>query len=163
MRKVLLALCIGAMVASSPSLMAAEEAQAATKPAPAQLTLEQQLFNDFATRLKDHFHKMAMLLDKISQSKDPQERQKLMKEYTQAMQTTHKVHQAMASLSGAGMSMGGKKMGGMMAGGMGCGMMKQRAGGAQSASAAADGQETAATSEGEEDEAKEASGHEGHH
>ncbi len=167
MKRLFLALAISAMTMASSALLAADEAQDSAKSTAAPLSVEQQLLNDFAVRLKDHMHKTAMLLDKISQSKDPKERQKLMKEYSQAMQTTDKINQAMANLNTpgnrmggmgmmGGMGKGGKKMGGMKCK---CGMMKQ-SGAAKAAAGALEGEPEAA--ESEDADAAEASGHEGH-
>jgi hypothetical protein len=137
------------------------QAQEAAKP----LTIEQQLFNDFASRMQTHLHKTASLLDKIRQSSDAKERQKLMQEYHQANQTTMKINHAMHMLAGGkGSMMAGKKMG-SKGEGMGCMMMKKKsagaaeAGGDTAAAEEADATETSATAQQPQDSSE----HEGHH
>jgi hypothetical protein len=118
------------------------------------LPLEQQLFNDFAARMEQQMHRTAGLLNKIAQSKDPQEREQLMKEYWQSMRTTNKIHHLMHQIAGgddAAMDMGmmgKKKAGGMMKGkkmgGMGCcKMMMGKKGGKQAAEDGEDANEQA--------------------
>jgi predicted RND superfamily exporter protein len=147
-KKLLLALSLVAICGAAPLVSAAEDTS--------QLNLENQLFNDFAGRLQEHLHKTAALLEKIRESKDLKERQKFMKEYTQAMQTTAKVTAVMQDL-------GGEQPAGMMAGqkmkGMSCPMMRQRASASQTGSAVGTDSDQA-----EEDAGKpESAGHEGHH
>jgi hypothetical protein len=174
MNKLSIGLSLIWLLAGSPISPAAEEAQVAQK-AGASLSIEQQLFNDFAARLEQHLHKTAALLAKIRQTDDPQERQKLMKEYAQAQKTTAKITQAMDSLSASGgmMMMGGRKMSGaMMGGGMkcGCGMMKQHAGdqtaaqsgGHEGHDAGASAPEKEGTGDDSDEAKQEATGHEGH-
>jgi hypothetical protein len=160
------------VLAASCLVLAMQTATAADDTSAAPLPIEQQLYNDFAARLQEHLHHTAQILDKIRQSKDAQERQKLMKDYEKAMQTTHKVHQAMTTLMGTGgggmmggMMMAGKKMGGM---GGGCMMMRKQsasAGAAAAASGAQDADAAGDTATG--DDAAEGQGdageHEGHH
>jgi hypothetical protein len=122
------------------------------------LTLEQELFNDFAGRLQHHLHHTAQLLDKIRASQDPKERSQLMKDYAKAMQTTTKANQAMQALAGGGaMMMVGRKM----AGGMGCGMMRQQSANAQAANGSP--MDASADAAPADPEAGEAGEHEGHH
>jgi hypothetical protein len=156
MAKRILLLCLFAL-ATSRAALAAEEPSNPGQPAA--LSVEQQLYNDFAARLEQHFHKTAAILAKIRQTTDAQERQKLVNEYAQAMQTTHKVNQAMMAFAGkpSGMA-GGKKMGKGMMGGGGCKMMKQHAASAQGADDAAAGE----ADEGDQEPTSQAGGHEGH-
>jgi hypothetical protein len=92
------------------------------------LPIEQQLFNDFALRMQDHLQRSAVLLERIRQSVDLKERDKLMGEYQQLSKTTMKLQQLMQRLAGEqhpmkmSMMKGKKKMGCM---GKECEMMKQ--------------------------------------
>jgi hypothetical protein len=92
------------------------------------LTIEQQLFNDFALRMQEHLQRSAALLERIRQSVDLKEREKLMGEYQQLSQKTMKIHHLMHQLAGGhepmrmSMMKGKKKMGCM---GKECEMMKQ--------------------------------------
>ena len=90
------------------------------------MSIEQRLFNDFAVHMQHHLHETAALLDKIRQSSDAKEREKLMKDYHQASQTAMKINHAMHMLidGKSSMMMGGKKMG-AKGGGMGCMMRKK--------------------------------------
>jgi hypothetical protein len=94
----------------------------------ASLPIEQQLFNDFALRMQDHLQRSAALLERIRQSVDLKERDKLMGEYQQLSKTTMKIQHLMQRLAGEqhpmkmSMMKGKKKMGCM---GKECEMMKQ--------------------------------------
>lgn len=144
------------------------------------MPVEQQLLSDFAARLEMHMHKTAALLQKIRETQDPQERDKLMKDYQKSMRTTMKIDQLMRQVAGGDDDMGmasmkkgggmmkGKKMGGMCACMMGKkGGKKAAAGGDAEADAHAghgdadDAPETAA--EAEQDGAAAADEHAGHH
>lgn len=160
MRTLAALLSLAYLTSFSPALLA--QAQDTVKP----LSIEQRLFNDFAVQMRHHLHETAALLDKIRQSSDAKEREKLMKEYHQATQTSTKINDAMHVLiAGKGDMMGGKKMG-AKSGGMGCMMMKKK-----SASAEQDGDDTSSQEDADTavaepaagDEAGKASAHEGHH
>lgn len=139
------------------------------------LPVEQQLFNDIAGRMQEHLHRTAALLNKIAQSKDPQERTKLMGEYRDSVRLSMKLNQLMQEVSGApeakegSMMMKGKKMGGMKCS---CPMMKMKGKGKAGAgegeadqhAAHGGGDEASDEPDGEKpDAAAGASGHEGHH
>lgn len=160
MRKLVVLLSLAYLTSFSPALLA--QAQDTVKP----LSIEQRLFNDFAVQMRQHLHETAALLDKIRQSSDAKEREKLTKEYHQATQTTMKINDAMhALIGGKGGMMGGKKMG-AKGGGMGCMMMKKK-----SASAEQDGDDTSSQEEADaataesaaDDDAGKSSEQEGHH
>lgn len=110
------------------ALLALAPAFAATAAEDAALTIEQQLFNDFALRMQEQLQRSAALLDRIRQSVDNKEREKLMNEYHELTQKSMKIHQLMHQLTGGPESM---KKAAMMkckmmgAKGMGCGMMKK--------------------------------------
>jgi hypothetical protein len=102
------------------------------------LTIEQQLFNDFAVRMQDELHRSAALLDKIAQSEDANERDKLMSEYHTNMRTTMKIDHLMQQMAGGGEDMkkaGGTMMKGKKMGGMSCCSMMSKKGGAGKAAA----------------------------
>jgi hypothetical protein len=160
MRKLAALLSLVCLTSFSPALLA--QAQDTAKP----LSIEQRLFNDFAVQMRHHLHETAALLDKIRQSSDAKEREKLIKEYHQATETAMKINDAMHMLiGGKGGMMGGKKMS-AKGGGMGCMMMKKK-----SASAEQDGDDTSSQEEADTataesaagDEAAKSSEHEGHH
>jgi hypothetical protein len=161
MRKLAALLSLACLTSFSPALFA--QAQDSAKP----LSIEQRLFNDFAVHMQHHLHETAALLDKIRQSSDAKEREKLMKEYHQATQTAMKINHAMDMLidGKASMMMGGKKMG-AKGGGMGCMMMKKKSASAEQDRGDASSQEEADTATAESaptDDAGKSNEHEGHH
>ena len=110
------------------ALMAAMPAFSAASDEEPKLTMEQQLFNDFALRMQEQLQRSATLLERIRQSVDSKEREMLMNEYQELTQKTMKIHHLMQQLAG-GSEMSKKaammkcKM--MDAKGKGCGMMKK--------------------------------------
>ncbi len=92
------------------------------------LPIEQQLFNDFALRMQEHLQRSSALLERIRQSVDLKEREKLIGEYQQLSHKTMKIQHLMHQLAGGqepmkmSMMKGKKKMGCM---GKECEMMKQ--------------------------------------
>jgi hypothetical protein len=160
MRKLAALLSLACLTSFSPALFA--QAQDSVKP----LSIEQRLFNDFAVHMQHHLHETAALLDRIRQSSDAKEREKLMKEYHLATQTAMKINHAMDMLidGKASMRMGGKKMG-AKGGGMGCMMMKKKSASAEQDGGDASGQEEAdaAAESAPSDGAGKSSEHEGHH
>lgn len=147
------------LVLFSPTHLA--QAQDTVKP----LSIEQRLFNDFAVQMGDHLHETAALLDKIRQSSDAKQREKLVREYHQATQTTMKINHAMQMLiGGKGPMMGGKKMG-AKGEGMSCMMMKKKSASAEQDGGDISNQEETDTATAESaagGEAGKASAHEGH-
>jgi hypothetical protein len=145
------------------------------------LPIEQQLFNDFAVRMQDQLHRSAALLDKIAQSKDAQQRGRLMSEYHKSMRTTMKIDHLMHQVAGGGdadtqqadggMMMKGKKMGGMSC----CSMMGKKGAGkaavrgdaatssAEDHAAHSGGDDSPATEPAEGGEEPAANEHEKHH
>jgi hypothetical protein len=161
MRKLAAVLSLGCLASFSSALLA--QAQDAVKP----LAIEQRMFNDFAVHMQRHLHETAVLLDKIRQSSDMKEREKLMKEYHHATQAAMQINHAMDMLIGenGGMMKGGKKIA-AKGGGMGCMMMKKKSASAEQESGDVSSQEDAdaATAEaGLGNEAGKSSEHEGHH
>lgn len=161
MRKLVVLLSLAYLTSFSPALLA--QAQDSGKP----LSIEQRLFNDFAVQMRQHLHETAALLDKIRQSSDAKEREKLMKDYHHATRTAMKINHAMHMLidGKSSMMMGGKKMG-AKGGGMGCMMMKKKSASAEQESGDASSQENAdaaAEESAPSDDAGKSSEHEGHH
>ncbi|MFN0038936.1 MAG: hypothetical protein ACKVP2_05465 [Burkholderiales bacterium] len=109
-------------------LFAAVPAVAVTAAEDVTLTIEQQLFNDFALRMQEQLQRSVMLLDRIRQSVDNQEREKLMNEYHELTRKTMKIHHLMHELTGgseASKKAAKMKCKMMEAKGKGCGMMKK--------------------------------------
>lgn len=142
----------------------------------AALPVEQQLFNDFAGRMQEHLRRPAGLLNKIAQSKDPQERAQLMDEYRNSVRFGMKLNDLMQQVLGGpdmkagGMMMKGKKMGGMRCS---CPMMKSKGKGKAAGPSAAAGDddphaahagggEAQDEDDGNAEEAPAGAGHENH-
>ena len=109
-------------------LFAGMPAVAVTAAEDVTLTIEQQLFNDFALRMQEQLQRSVMLLDRIRQSVDNQEREKLMNEYHELTRRTMKIHHLMHELTGgpeASKKAAKMKCKMMETTGKGCGMMKK--------------------------------------
>ena len=99
---------ISAIVACA---LSAPIVSAQEKPAPAKPAMSMDR-DKHMSQMQEKMKAMQVQMDKIGKTTDPEERQKLMLEHTQAMQENMKMMRGM----GGPMMMGGQKGGGMMGG-----------------------------------------------
>jgi len=104
MKTSILISAIVACALSAPIVSAQE------KPAPAKPAMSMDM-DKHMSQMQEKMKAMQVQMDKIGKTTDPEERQKLMLEHTQAMQENMKMMRGMG-----GPMMGGQKGGGMMGG-----------------------------------------------
>ena len=105
MKTSILISAIVACALSAPIVSAQE------KPAPAKPAMSMDM-DKHMSQMQEKMKAMQVQMDKIGKTTDPEERQKLMLEHTQAMQENMKMMRGM----GGPMMMGGQKGGAMMGG-----------------------------------------------
>jgi hypothetical protein len=116
MKTSILISAIVACALSAPIVSAQE------KPAPAKPAMSMDM-DKHMSQMQEKMKAMQVQMDKIGKTTDPEERQKLMLEHTQAMQENMKMMRGMGGpmmmgAGGDGSPMKGGKMGGMMEGDM---------------------------------------------